>query len=241
MILSEVGLDDVQVTASRKRFGRNVLPSDSRSGISIVLGIIAEPMFILLGVACILYFITGQLKEGLAMSFAMVLVAGISIYQESRSEKALAALRSLVRPGVNVLRNGAWITIPVEELVVGDLVRLIEGEQVSADGEFVTGNDFSINEAILTGESFPVVKSVSGDCLYTGTVVVSGTATMRVSSVGLETKLGRLGKSLTTIEVSRTPLQKQIGRFIRWMAVVGIAAFLVVWVINYIELSLIHI
>ena len=92
------------------------------------------------------------------MMVSIFIVSGISLYQEYRSQDAISALKKLSSPKSTVIRNGEQIKIPTEEIVVDDIVVLEEGEIISVDGILISANDFSVNESILTGESFPVEK-----------------------------------------------------------------------------------
>src|SRR5690606_37018777 len=117
-----------------------------------------EPMFILLVAAAAIYFILGEYSDALFMSGAIILVSAISIYQDNRSRKALNALKEFTQPHATVIRNNLPVHLLSEEIVVGDYVVVSEGELISADGIAKQLNDFSVNESILTGESFSVKK-----------------------------------------------------------------------------------
>jgi Ca2+-transporting ATPase len=204
---------------------------------TIVRDVIREPMFILLMVATLLYFILGEQGQGLLMLVAMVLVAAISVFQEIRSSHALKALRKLTEPKATVLRDGSFRELPVEEIVPGDIVRIQEGEQVPADGLIIRSNDLSINESVVTGESMPVDKSVAvgENAVYQGSTVNTGAAYARVTVTGNGTLMGRLGQSIESIQTPPTQLQAWIARFVKAMAIFGISAFLLIWLINYLH------
>src|SRR5690606_20750986 len=106
---------------------------------------------------------------------------------------------------------------------------------INADGEIVHSNDFSVNEASLTGESLSVFKSQDSEDrrVYSGTLVVSGLAVVEVEKIGEETKLGEIGQSILDIKEERSPLQIQITKFVKWMAIIGIAVFLMVWMYSF--------
>ena len=194
-----------------------------------------EPIFILLLLTCGLYFAIGDQSEAWLMVASVVFVALIEIIQEFRSEKALDALRQMSQPRAVVIRDGKHLEVPVEEIVVNDLIAISEGERIPADGILLQQSDLSVDEAILTGESLPVNKSLSEgeNRLYQGTTVSSGLGVGRVQAVGMLTEFGKLGKSIESIESEPTPLQKQIDRFVKQMLMAGLAAFLVVFTINY--------
>jgi Ca2+-transporting ATPase len=232
---NSTGLTDEQVAASRQENGSNTLElHEDRVFLNVLKEVIMEPMFILLLAACIIYFAVGQFKEGIIMLVSIFIVAGISLFQEYRSKNAVQALKKLSAAHAKVLRNGAEIQIATEEIVVDDLLLLEEGEVVAADGLIMAANDFSLNESILTGESFALNKSADGESTVNkGTLVTSGSATIKVTAVGLKTMFGKIGLSLKEITVVKTPLQNQIRSFVRNMVWIGVLAFLVVVGFNY--------
>jgi len=233
-----LGLTDDEVLASRKLHGSNEQSAAHQSGfVTALKDIIKEPMFLLLVTASVIYFITGNTTDGIFMVSAIVLVSAISLYQDSRSRNALAALKKLTQPRSKVIRNGQTIEINSGDIVVDDLLVVEEGTAVSADGIIIQSNDFSVNESILTGESLTVFKSAAGDDkkVYQGTSVAGGLAICRVTHTGNNTVLGKIGKSLESIAEEQTPLQKQISNFVKKMAVAGVIVFIIVWVINYFQ------
>src|SRR5690606_11979560 len=110
-----------------------------------------------------------------------------------------------------------------------------EGKMINADGEIIHSNDFSVNEASLTGESFSVFKNQDTEDkkVYSGTLTVSGLAVFKVEKIGAETKLGKIGTSIHHIKEERSPLQIQIARFVKGMAIIGIIVFLMVWAYSF--------
>ncbi|GAB3643647.1 cation-translocating P-type ATPase [Spirosoma arcticum] len=194
--------------------------------------VVLEPMFLLLLVACAVYVGLGRTEEAITLSVALLLVSGISIYQSIRSDRALSTLRELTQPRAQVRRNGTLTTIPVETIVVSDVVLIEEGGRVSADGTTDEASDFSVDESILTGESVSVTKT-TGDGVFAGTTATTGSAWLTVTAVGGQTELGKIGRSLATIPTEKTPLQRQINQFVIRMAWIGLGAFAIVWGVNY--------
>ncbi len=229
------GLTTEQITSSRLKHGSNTLDlKEDRVLGQVLKEVVFEPMFILLLAACIIYFMVGQFKEGIIMGVSIFIVAGISLFQEYRSKNAVKALNKLSTAKATVMRSGILSKIPAEQIVVDDLLLIEEGEVVSADGLIIAANDLSLNESILTGESFSVSKTAdNNNTAYKGTLVTSGSATIKVSDIGLSTMFGKIGLSLKEIIVIKTPLQQQIGAFVRNMVWIGAAAFLIVVVFNY--------
>ena len=109
-------------------------------------------MFLLLFTATSIYFITGDYGDGIFMAIAIFFVIAISIFQESRSRNAIETLKKLSQPKSKVIRNSKIIEIPSEEIVIGDCIQVQEGTFIPADAVIIQSNDFSVNEAILTGE-----------------------------------------------------------------------------------------
>jgi len=197
--------------------------------------VVADPMFLLLIVAASLYFVLGRRDDGYFMLAAVLLVSAISLYQSTRTRNALKALKALTEPMCRVLRNGLEVSVPSAELVVGDVVRVSEGAYVPADARILAAHDFSVNESVLTGESLPVSKSEeeTEPLIFQGTSVVTGSALAEITAVGAQTRLGKIGKSLDTIQVEKTPLERQIRRFVLQMVSAGGVVFVGIWVLHF--------
>ncbi|HEY9008495.1 MAG TPA: cation-translocating P-type ATPase [Ohtaekwangia sp.] len=230
------GLTAQEMEASRALHGSNKTVTESRTFLHVLLDLFREPMLLLLIIVAGIYFIMGNSGDGFFMLAAIVVVTGISLYQESRTKSALAMLQSLTQPMSTVVRDGVLTKIPREELVVGDYILIEEGASIPADGTVIRAHDFTVNESILTGESLPVEKNAgSAAKLYQGTSVSSGWAIGKVEAVGIHTSLGKIGESLKAIDEEETPLQKQIRSFVRKMAWIGITIFLLVWAVNFVR------
>ena len=230
------GLTDQEVATAREAHGRNELNFKKENKFFAVIKDVAkEPMVVILLVASGIYFASGDTGDGIFLSAAIVLISAISLYQDSRSRNALDQLKTLTQPNCKVVRNGAVIEIKNGDLVPGDSLVVEEGGLVAADGTILHSNDFSVNESILTGESFPVFKdsAATDNRVYQGTTVASGLAICQVTATGRETKLGKIGESLESIKAEKTPLEVQINDFVKKMVIVGIVVFAIVWGINY--------
>ena len=199
--------------------------------------ILSEPMFLLLVATGLLYLVLGDLQESLALLSAILIVIGITLYQERRAERALEALRDLSSPRALVVRDGRERRISGREVVRGDFVILAEGDRVPADALVLSCVNLTADESLLTGESVPVRKAAAtgmtetmaragGDDLpfvYSGTLIVQGRGAARVLATGTATELGRIGKALHTLTPEKTPLQKQTGRLVRLFAVLALS------------------
>jgi Ca2+-transporting ATPase len=231
-----IGLTDIEVQDSRAQFGNNEQIHKQKYRWWLALfELLKEPMLLLLIAVAIIYFILGQNNEAYFMLAAIIAVSGISFYQDNRSRKALEALEKLNEPLSTVFRNGVEKRIPTKEIVINDLVIAKEGNTINADGEIVHSNDFSVNESALTGEAYAVFKSekTENKTIYSGTLVASGLAVYKVSKIGPETEIGKLGSSLLSIKEEATPLQIQIEKFVKAMAIIGIVIFLLVWAVYF--------
>jgi len=237
-IASNAGLSTARAKELLAQVGRNEFQSGSdRSLFRIIGDIVKEPMFLLLLAACFLYFLLGEPRQGFLMLLAMVFVTAISIYQEVKSSRALAALKKYTEPKVKCIRDGQLMVLSGSELVPGDVILVEEGGRIPADARVLQSNDFSVNEAIITGESFPVTKEDTDgdDQLYQGSTVNSGRSYALVTHTGNDTRLGHIGTTAGNISSSPTLLQRQIGNFVKAMTIFGVSAFLLVWIVSYVH------
>lgn len=232
------GLTKAEVSEARKKHGVNQLDFKKENRfIDVLIRIVKDPMVILLFVASSVYFISGKIGDGIFLGAAILFEIAISLYQDARSKNALAKLKELTQPTCKVIRDGKVTEIKSEDLVIGDSLMVEEGNSISADGTIVHANDFSVDESILTGESLSVAKNIDKDNneIYQGTAVARGLAIATVTAIGNETKLGKIGKSLENIKEEKTPLELQIGNFVKKMAIAGTIVFVIVWIINYLH------
>ncbi len=232
------GLSQEQVTASRKKNGSNKLNYQKENTfLQAFKRIVKDPMILLLLLASMIYFVSGKIGDGIFLSVAILFQTSISFFQYSRSKNALEKLKDLSQPNCKVIRNSKITTIKSEEIVVGDYLLVEEGAAISADGKIIHSNDFSVNESILTGESFAVFKDETKEdkFIYNGTTVASGLAVTIVTSIGNKSKLGNIGSSLAAIKEEKTPLEIQIANFVKKMAIAGFIVFIIVWILNFIH------
>ncbi|HCR49357.1 MAG TPA: haloacid dehalogenase [Bacteroidetes bacterium] len=230
------GLTSLQVEHSRQQHGPNVLNLREQHPLfSILKEVISEPLFLILVGSAAIYFILDEVQEGIIMLMALGFVSGISIFQENRSRNAVLTLRKLANPPSKVIRDGQRYSIPAEDVVIGDLILLEDGDLIPADAEILEAHDFSVNESILTGESLSVTKGTSShsSAVFGGTLVESGSCIAKVMDIGNNTKLGQIGHVLTEIQATTSPLQHQIRGFVHRMVAFGAVAFFLVWGLNF--------
>jgi Ca2+-transporting ATPase len=202
-------------------------------------------MFALLLAAGVLYLVLGEVQEGSVLFCMVLLVLALTLYQEGRTENALAALRNLSSPRAWVVRDGVRQTIAGCDVVCGDLLVVSEGDRIAADAVLLDGSDLRVDESLLTGESVAVGKLPDNTCapvapahpggedqtwLYSGTLVVAGHGTARVMATGARTEMGRIGRALETLGHEPSPLKTQMAVLIRIMALIalGVSVALVV-------------
>lgn len=236
------GLSESEARARLLRDGYNELPSQQHKSLFIIIWqVISEPMLLLLLGTGALYMVLGEPKDALMLLTFVFVVIGITLYQEHKTERTLEALRNLASPRALVIRGGVRMRIPGREVAVGDLLVLREGDRVPADAHVVEAENLSIDESLLTGESVPVRKSVwhkemkqarpGGDDLpyvYSGTLIVSGRGVAKVTSTGVHTEMGKIGKALEDVQDEQTLLHKETARIVRLATGAGIILCIIV-------------
>ncbi|WP_375472970.1 cation-translocating P-type ATPase [uncultured Nostoc sp.] len=234
---ADSGLTPQEIQQRLKKYGPNELEETAgRSAWEILLDQFKNIMLLMLiGVALISGFLDlmalreGRLKPGevpfkdTIAILAIVILNGILGYvQESRAEKALAALKKMTSPLVRVIRDGRLVEIAAKELVPGDVMQLEAGMQIAADGRLIEESNLQVCESALTGEAEAVNKQASlklpeetslGDRLnvvFQGTEVVQGRAKVLVTNIGMTTELGKIATMLQAVESEPTPLQQRM-------------------------------
>lgn len=229
------GLTDAQALEQQRLDGFNELPATKKNGMfDLFLGILKEPMFLLLVVCATLYMAVGDIQEGVMLLGFVLFIMGIEFYQERKTGKALEALREMSSPKARVLRNGTEVKIPCREVVVGDLVVLTEGERVPADGLLLRAINIQADESMLTGESVPVRKTESdgtdlaltpgGDdtpFVFSGSMIVQGNGIAKVLRVGSATEIGKIGTALNSVGEEPTKLKLELNTLVRRLALGG--------------------
>ncbi len=220
------GLTSAEAAARLARNGPNVLPEPGRKGGLALAGqVLREPMLLLLLAASLVYMLLGDPGEAALLVASVGLVIGLTLYQEYKSERALQALRDLGSPRARVLRDGAAKVVASQELVVGDVLLLEEGDRVAADARVLEAADLHVDESLLTGESVAVARQAGGEgdagIVHASTLVVRGRGTAEVVAVGVETAVGRIGRSLQSIVTERSPLQREMRRIVAIFAVIS--------------------
>lgn len=225
---SEKGLSSTQIETRQQQFGLNELEEGKgRTTLEILWDQFTNIMLVMLilvaVVSAVLDLKNGVFPKDAIAIFAIVILNGILGYlQESRAEKALAALKKLSSPKVRVIRNGTPLEVAAKELVPGDIMLLEAGVQIAADGRLIEEQNLQVREAALTGEAEAVTKNANslleedaplGDrinLVYQGTEVVQGRGKVIVTKTAMETEIGKIAAMLQSVENEPTPLQQRM-------------------------------
>lgn len=245
----ENGLTNDEAKRLQEKFGKNELTKEkNETFIKKVLHIMCEPMFALLILAAVIYFILGEPRDGAIMLIFVIGIIAIDVIQEWKTDKTLNALKELSAPTVEVIRNNERQLISSVDLVPGDIMIIMEGVKIPADGFVLKCNDLSIDESSLTGESENVWKIVESeknenidywkkDYCYAGTLVTKGMGYIEVDKIGLETEYGKISKDISEAPTEDTPLQKQTGKLVKTCAIIAGILFILVSVFTYLDIS----
>jgi Cation transport ATPase len=239
------GLSEREARERLEAEGYNELPQAKRKGaLHIAVELLKEPMFLLLLTCGAIYLVLGDPKEAFMLLGFVIVVMGITFYQENKTEKALDALRDLSSPRALVVRDGEKKRIAGREVVRDDVILVSEGDRVPADAILLRAANLSADESLLTGESVSVRKRAwdgasepgrpGGDDLptiYSSTMIVRGQGIARVLRTGPRTEIGKIGKALQTIETEDTRLQRQTGRIVKAFGLVGALLCVVIVVV----------
>jgi Ca2+-transporting ATPase len=238
------GLSSAEAALRLRTLGHNSLPSSKpKNFLAIALGVIKEPMFILLVGCGTLYIVMGDLQEGLMLLGFVFVIMGIEFFQEKKTEKALDALKDMASPRALVIRDGKEIRIAGFEVVADDILVLQEGDRVPADATVLQSVNLLADESLLTGEPVPVRKSdwdgtgkltqPGGDDLpfvFSGTMIVQGNGIAKVTGTGVNTEIGKIGKALESVAEEPTRLKSEMGSLVKKITIV--AALLCILVIT---------
>lgn len=167
---------------------------------------VTEPMILLLLVVGFFYSIWGKLEDGITIFIVIVLLVLAEVYNEYRAKKAIASLEKIAAPKTRVLRDGKVTEIDSADVVPDDILILTSGAKIAADAKIIKSTGMQFEDSALTGESFPIEKSI-GEEIYAGTIVLSGEGLARVFATGKETKLGKIAATAKLIKAPKTPLQ----------------------------------
>ncbi len=236
------GLTASQAKEKLRTEGYNNLPSSKpKNFFSIALGVVKEPMFILLVACGTLYLVLGDIREGLMLLGFVFVIMGIEFFQEKKTEKALDALKDMASPRALVIRDGVETRIAGIEVVTDDIIILQEGDRVPADATVLHSVSLQADESLLTGESAAVRKNdwdgtekniqPGGDDLpfvYSGSMIVQGNGIAMVTGTGINTEIGKIGKALEGVKEEPTRLKQEMGSLVKTLTIVAVVLCILV-------------
>jgi Ca2+-transporting ATPase len=237
------GLPDEEARARLARFGPNRLVALQRwRFLREALGVVADPMAVMLAVAAGAYLALGETRDGVVLLVALVPVLGVDVLLELRSRSALRKLAAAVSPRAAVVRGGRVGDVPTEEIVPGDALLLREGDVIHADGVVRRAANLALDESQLTGESEPQGKApLPGAAegapqesrFFAGSLVLAGHGVGEVTETGGRTRFGRIARLVAAAAPQPTPLQRRTGRMVRILGAVALGVALAVFLLGW--------
>lgn len=226
------GLTDYEVRTRQRQYGYNELQEGKRKSASqIFLEQFKDFLVIILMVAALISVFLGEVQSSIVILVVVILNAILGTVQQIKAEKSLESLKEMAAPIARVLRNGQVTEIPSKEVVVGDILILDAGDYISADGRIIESHSLQINESSLTGESLPIVKVTKvineeevalGDktnMVFSGSFVTNGRGKAIVTSIGMNTEIGKIANLLDSAKEKKTPLQVSLEHFGKRLAI----------------------
>src|SRR5271169_2541732 len=222
------GLTSDEARRRLEKFGPNAMPDTSMHPLRMALEKFWAPVPWMLEAAIVLELVLGKYVEAAIIAALLVFNAVLGLFQESRAQATLAALRSRLALNASVRRDGAWKITPAVELVPGDVVKLSLGGVVAADVDLVAG-EVLLDQSMLTGESVPI-EAGPGVQTFAGALVRRGEAVAQVTATGVRTKFGRTAELVRTAHVVSSQ-QKAVLRVVRNLA--GFNGVIIILLVAY--------
>ncbi len=250
------GLSEGQAKKRLEKEGENKLTEKKKASLfRRFVAQFSDFCVIILFVACIISFATGIIEgkgdyvEPIVILAIVIFNAVIGVYQESRAEKAIEALKKMSAPSASVRRSGKTKKIPSSQLVTGDIIMLESGDMVPADARLISSNSLKIQESALTGESEACEKNADMICaencplaerkntVFASTNVISGNAVAVVTQTGMDTQVGKIADMLQSEEAPQTPLQKRLEKIGKALGIGALVICAVVFILGIVRKS----
>lgn len=241
----KAGLDNAGVEESREKYGPNVLPEkEGTSVLMLFLKQFKDFLILILLIAAGIAFFGGQTIDGYIILAVILFNATMGFVQEYKAEKAVQAIKSMVKHKVTVLRNGEKETVDTADVVMGEILLLEEGQSVPADARLLAAKNLRTGEASLTGESEPVDKGTKqleedtglGDrsnMVWKGTNVVKGSGKAVVTAIGELTELGKIARSLQEMATTKSNFRRKTATLAKKMAAIAFITASIIFCIGY--------
>lgn len=233
--MKNTGLTSIEVLELKQKFGDNLIPHKEKTNwYTILISQFKSPLIYLLIAVGALSIYFNEVLDAVLITLVIIFNIITGFLQEYSAQRTLTALKKLVKSKSYVIRDGKRIEIESQDLVPGDIVIIASGDKIPADGKIIKGISILVNEAILTGEEEPAEKTTEAekDLVYMGTTVIAGQGIMVVEKIGKETKVGKIGLSLSEIEEKDTPLQKRLKEFTKHLILLVIIVCFIVFLIG---------
>jgi len=232
--MEKLGITSDKANSLKKEFGDNLLPHKEKSSwYTIFSSQFNNPFVILLLIIGVLSFYFKEFLDVGLIGLVILFNITTGFIQEFSAQRTLAALREIIKSKSTVVRDGKRTEIETKDLVPGDVVIIGSGDKIPADGKIIKGTNILVSEAILTGEEEAIEKSHDLDksAVFMGTTVIAGQGLLEVEKIGQDTKIGRIGQSLSEIEDEATPLQKRLQKFTKYIIyiVTVICSVIFIW------------
>lgn len=240
------GLTADAAAARLERYGPNALPSgEQESALTRLLRQFRDPMIYVLIGAAVLTTVMGHYVDTIVIAAVVIINAVIGYLQEGKAADALDGIRTMLSLEAQARRDGTWVTVPADELVPGDVVRLAAGDKVPADLRILEATNLTCEESALTGESVPVEKGTDpveadaglGDrtsMAFSGTTVASGSGRGLVVGTGRRTEIGHITTMLDEVESMETPLTRQMTSFSAKLSLLVVIAAVLMFGIGWV-------
>ncbi len=251
---ADTGLSEAEVESRREKYGKNEIEHKKKDNLFMrFIEQFKDYMVMILLAAALVSFVVSLISgdadyfDPIMILAIVILNATIGVFQESRAQKALEALKKLSAPSVRVMREGKKCTIAASELVVGDIIFLEAGDLVAADARLIESTDLKCDEAALTGESLEVEKdallSFSGEIniadaknmVFSSCVVTCGHAVAVVTQTGMNTQVGKIAKMIIDTDAAQTPLQEKLARTGKTLGIMALSICAVIFIMGIIR------
>ncbi|MBR3355774.1 MAG: cation-translocating P-type ATPase [Oscillospiraceae bacterium] len=249
------GLSSDQVSERRQKYGENALAAKpGKTLLQRFIAQFADILIIILLLSAAVSFAIALMDpngegffEPILILVIVIINACVGVYQESKAEKALDALKKMASPHARVIRDGEEQMVETKDLVPGDIVRLEAGDFVPADSRLIRATNLKVDESALTGESLPVEKDASAEIsegaplgdrinmVYSGCSVSYGTGLAVVTATGMDTEMGKIASLLNEESEEETPLQQKLAQLGKILGYICLAACAIVFVVGLVD------
>lgn len=241
------GLNTSQVKERLEKDGYNCIPKKKKKSIfQIFLLEFKDPIIFIMITACIFSFIIGEVIDGIAIIFIIMVDAIMGTIQELKAEKSAQSLENMIKAKAHVIRGGKEINIDAEELVIGDIVLLESGNKISADLRILDSNNLTIDESVLTGESISssknskIIEKQVGvadqtNMAFAGTSVMTGRATCVVVKTGIKTEIGTIASKVIDTKQAESPLMIRMKKFSKQISILVVVIAIILTILLFIR------